>query len=94
VKARAKPAPRVVGDLAGGEFARVPCGLVRITQRHDVHDGQRWAILLRPDFTELPGDAARIRLSPRESVAVIPPPERAERGLTGGGDVDPLRGEP
>lgn len=93
MKARQPAAPAIVGDLKGGEFARVPAGLVRITQRHDVHDGQRWAILLRDDFTEVARSGFWLR--PTTPAEVVTPPERRP-GVAdvGGGDFDPLRGEP
>lgn len=85
--------PRVVEDLAGGEFARVAAGLVRITQRVDRHTGVRDAILLRPDLTELPMPGSLVHLSPRECVEVLPRPEHDAADRGGADEVDPLRGE-
>jgi len=82
--------PRVVGDLSGGEFARVPAGLVRITQTVDYH-GRRWAILLRDDLTEIP--KAFVWLRPSTPVELVTAPA-ARCDMHGASvEIDPLKGE-
>lgn len=77
--------PAIVDDLEGGEFCRVDAGLVRITRRTAL--GERQAILLRDDLTEL---GVHIWLKGNTRVLELLVPPAMPCVADGGGEVDPL----
>jgi hypothetical protein len=86
-----RPAISTIADCKGGEVVVVPAGTMKLTGTlrltHRLYGGERWAIPLRADLSEVPGQHIWLALNTRVLQVIDQPARAVDRDQS---ETDPL----